>query len=189
MNTRNALGEQFCHSDLDALLADGHELGSHTLNHVSCRNVGPDAFEKEVRSGKEALQRLTGCSAVNFAYPYGHVTAMAKKRLDRSMMSCRGIYSGVNGPKVDCNLLRANSLYGSLGNFHTAEDLLVKHASAQQWVVFYTHDVQSKPSEFGCTPELLESAVQCAVRLGYIVATVSTVLTRYASPAADARIH
>jgi len=48
----------------------------------------------------------------NFAFPFGDVTLNAKRKIDQDVTSCRSIFNGLNGPEIDLNLLRANSLYG-----------------------------------------------------------------------------
>jgi len=179
MDTENALGPQFSQSDLEGVLNDGHELGSHTLSHVSCRQLSTSAFERDVHRGKDAIRELIGTNAANFAYPFGHVTVAAKRRIGSVMRTCRGIYGGVNGPSVDCNLLRANSLYGDTDQLPKVELLLTNHQEAAQWIVFYTHDVRANPSEFGCTPSLLEKTLSAALRLGYSVETIDGVMTKH----------
>lgn len=179
MNTENALGPQFGQSDLEGLVHEGHELGSHTLTHVSCRRLSTTSFERDVNRGREAIRELTGADPENFAYPFGHVTPAAKKRIGGLMRSCRGIYGDANGPSVDCNLLRANDLYGDIDQLPKIELLLSKHQEAKRWVIFYTHDVRSDPSEFGCTPALLERTISAALRLGYVVDTINGVLSKH----------
>jgi peptidoglycan/xylan/chitin deacetylase (PgdA/CDA1 family) len=182
MNSQNDLGEQFTAEDLDSLLAGGHELASHTFYHSSCRKLPLTAFERDVEKGKFAISEMTGFTPSNFAYPYGHVTTSAKKRIGMRMRSCRGIYSGANGPTADLNLLRANSLYGDVDQLPRVESLLNKNANTQNWVIFYTHDVRSNPSPFGCTPQLLERAISAALAFGFRISTVDQALTGQPEP-------
>lgn len=177
MNTQNELGDQFTPDDLHCLWADGHELASHTFSHMSCRKVSLQTFENDVQQGRNALREITGCDPSNFAYPYGHVTLTAKKRMGTQMRSCRGIWGGVNGPTADLNLLRANELYGDLDRLADVEFLLSENEQRAGWLIFYTHDVRSSPSPFGCTPKLLEKAVSLVVKRGFSVAPVEEVLT------------
>ena len=114
LNRRNALGDQLTRADVDGLLRDGHELGCHTFHHSSCRSLSLTAFERDVSRGRDAIRELTGYDAANFAYPYGHVSIEAKRRIGVLMDSARGIYGGINAPSADLNLLRANSLYGDI---------------------------------------------------------------------------
>jgi hypothetical protein len=91
------------------------------------------------------------------------------------MGSCRGNFGGVNGPVVDLNLLRANSLYGDIGEFGAVTRLL-SESEAGGWLIFYTHDVRERPSPFGCTPALLEQAVAQALNKGFTIAPVAAVI-------------
>jgi len=176
MNTANDSGEQFRAGDLESLLERGHELASHTFGHVSCRALSGAAFCRDVEKGAKAVEEITGLEATNFAYPFGHVSLETKRALGSSVSSARGIIPGFNGPEVDLNLLRANSLYGDVDSVGPAEKLIVENAQRKSWLIFYTHDVQPQPSAYGCTPALLARAVECAVRSGCQILTVQKAL-------------
>jgi peptidoglycan/xylan/chitin deacetylase (PgdA/CDA1 family) len=177
MDTSNDLGEQFHLDDLYSVAAEGHELATHTFSHQSSRRVPLGAFQEDVRRGRSAIGEIANLAATgNFAYPYGEVTLSAKAAVGREMTSCRGIYGGFNGPLVDLNLLRANSLYGDIGRFEMAEKLIQRNAVHQGWLIFYTHDVRPNTSPYGCTPELFESTARLAVRSGARVLPVAEVL-------------
>jgi peptidoglycan/xylan/chitin deacetylase (PgdA/CDA1 family) len=177
MNSSNELGDQFKPQDLDALLADGHELGSHTFSHLSCRKVPLRMFEEDLQKGRNSLHELTGYDPVNFAYPFGHVTVRAKKRVGSQMSSCRGTWYGINGPAADLNLLWANSLYGDVESLPEIESLLQLTEDRGGWLILYTHDVRRRPSRFGCTPALLEKTLSSAVRRRLQIVPVRQVLS------------
>jgi peptidoglycan/xylan/chitin deacetylase (PgdA/CDA1 family) len=165
MGQVNALGPQFCPEDLQTLLEDGHELGSHTFGHVSGRSTSLPSFEADVLKGKQAVEEIAGAGPLHqFSYPYGQVTFRAKRRLGAGMSSCRGIFGGVNQSPVDLNLLRANSLYSESLNLAGIRRLLELNEQRRSWLIFYTHDVSGCPSSFGCTPAEFESVVRLAVR-------------------------
>ena len=189
MNTSNELGEQFRRDDLDALLQRGHELASHTLHHVSGRALSCAAFCQEVEDGRQAIRQATGADPLNFAYPFGAVTLQTKRALrfgptPNGLSSARGIIPGLNGPELDLNLLRANSLYGGLGSASRAKNqaknqakkMIAENILRKTWLIFYTHDVQPNPSPYGCTPDLLEAVVEEAVQSGARVLTVQEAL-------------
>jgi peptidoglycan/xylan/chitin deacetylase (PgdA/CDA1 family) len=177
MNSSNELGEQFRSEDLDCLLADGHELASHTYGHVSCYSVSRSTFIREVAKGRKAIEEITGqVDSGNFAFPFGEVTLNAKRDLGRGVASCRGIWQGFNGPEVDLNLLRANSLYGGSYNNDRVEALILENERQKSWLIFYSHDVQDTPSRFGCTPALLEFAVSFASQRTARILTVADVV-------------
>jgi peptidoglycan/xylan/chitin deacetylase (PgdA/CDA1 family) len=176
MNTENGSGEHFRAGDLDLLLENGHELGSHTFGHVSSRTVSCAAFCDDVRKGSQAVAGVTGVEAANFAYPFGHMTLQTKRSLAASVSSARSNIPGFNGPEVDLNMLRANRLYGNLDQAKMVEELIAENVKRKGWLIFYTHDVQPNPSAFGCTPALLELAVACAARSDCRILTVREAL-------------
>jgi peptidoglycan/xylan/chitin deacetylase (PgdA/CDA1 family) len=176
MNTSNDLGDQLRTEDIDSLLADDHELGCHTFSHISCRSVPLSTFESDMQKGRDAIREMTGCDAANFAYPYGHITLHAKKRIGTQMTSCRGIYGGINGPVADLNVLRANSLYGDVDRFAEVESLFLHNRQRGGWLIFYTHDVRPNPSPFGCTPALLDKSISLAYENGFRILPVRDVI-------------
>ena len=180
MNTSNHLGDHFSHRDLHSLITDGHELACHTFSHISCRTVPFPEFEADVNRGRDAIRKTTGYEPVNFSYPFGHVTLTAKKKLSAQLRSCRGIYGGVNAPTIDLNLLRANGLYGDVDRLPEMESLLSRNAQLGGWLIFYTHDVRSTPSEFGCTPALLEKVIAAAAGRGSRIVPIDQVVSRAA---------
>lgn len=182
MNITNELGDHFKQEDIDSLLADGHELGSHTFSHVSCRTVSLQAFESDVLKGRQVIRSLTGYDTENFAYPFGHASIRSKKRIGALMRSCRGIYSGINDSIADLNLLRANSLYGDINQHSYFESLLAANVSRRGWLIFYTHDVRRNPSPYGCTPALFDQVVTLAVESGCRIASIKDSLIHLQQP-------
>ena len=176
MNVSNELGELFVADDLRPLVEKGHELGTQTFHHSSCRSVSLAAFRSDVQRGMEAVERIAGHNSTNFAYPYGHVTLRSKKALGPVLTSSRSIIPGFNGPEIDLNLLRANRLYGDVDLSKPIEDLVLQNVKQKSWLIFYTHDVRPSPSEYGCTPGLFEFAVSHAARSGSRILTVEQVL-------------
>ena len=177
ISTQNHLGEHFCTDDLLNLLATGHELGTHTYSHVSARALGLASYVDEVEKGYQALAEMPGLRVTrHFSYPFGEITLRVKRAIGPRMQSCRGIYPGLNGPRVDLNLLRANRLYGDVAGSLAAEALINENSRAQSWLIFYTHDVRTNPSPYGCTPALLTNVVRAAVKSGARIATVAEVL-------------
>jgi peptidoglycan/xylan/chitin deacetylase (PgdA/CDA1 family) len=178
MDRTNDLGKQFHAEDLRLLVEDGHELASHTKSHLSSREVSFAVFQDNVQKGREKIAELMGFEdSGNFAYPYGHVTFLAKRKLGPELLSCRGTCRGINGPDVDLNLLRANSLYGDLSQLDHACDLISRNQREKGWLIFYTHDIGGQPSKFGCTPELFEAVVAHAVKAGKIM-TIAAVMAQ-----------
>jgi peptidoglycan/xylan/chitin deacetylase (PgdA/CDA1 family) len=181
MNTRNDLGELFRREDLSSVLDRGHELASHTFSHLSARRVKYEAFRDDVKNGERAIREAMGVpGSGNFAYPYGDVTLGVKKKLGPQLMSSRGTCGGLNVPDVDLNLLRANSLYGDIECADAARRLIQENEEQEGWLIFYSHDVATKPSRFGCTPRLLDAICSFAGGRGARFMTVAQVLRELA---------
>jgi len=176
MSTCNELGEHFRPDDLERLLEKGHELASHTYSHISCRSVSCAQFCNDVEKGRQAVEEVTGAGCSNFAYPFGHVTLRTKQSLETIVTSARSVIPGFNGPEMDLNLLRGNSLYGNVDAAGRAEELIAENARRGTWLIFYTHDVSLNPSPFGCTPALCEAAVSCAAQSGCRILSVREAL-------------
>jgi peptidoglycan/xylan/chitin deacetylase (PgdA/CDA1 family) len=186
MNTSNHLGELFRKGDLPELLNEGHELASHTFSHVSCRSVSGSRFQEEVEKGRRAIEQITGqCDSGNFAFPFGEVTLGAKRKIGAQLTSCRGTWPGFNGPVVDLNLLRANSLYGGPEECVQVQDLILENEQRRTWLIFYSHDVRPDPSPFGCTPELLEHAVSFASQRNARILTVAETMAELIAPSRE----
>ena len=177
MGTDNTLGEQFRRADLHYLVERGHEVANHTFSHLSAQRTPFELFEQDVDRCEKAIRESTTFSAPSdFAYPYGEVTLTAKRKLGPRMQSCRGTCSGFNGPEVDLNLLRANSLYGDINQAEAAKRLILENEKRRSWLIFYSHDVVSEPSSFGCTPALLEAVVSFAAERHTRMLTVTDVV-------------
>jgi peptidoglycan/xylan/chitin deacetylase (PgdA/CDA1 family) len=164
MDQTNHLGEHFSRGDLERLLDDGHELGSHTFSHISCRTASPGEAEAEVIRGRHAVEEVTGVKkSHHFSYPYGHATIRTKARVGPMVTSCRGILPGINTSPVDLNLLKANSLYSHSLDLAAISRLIEANERCRGWLIFYTHDIGDRPSQFGCTPDEFETVLKLAV--------------------------
>lgn len=77
--------------DVEALVEQGHEIGSHTLNHCNLVEASGSQLQEEIAGSFELLQRRVG-SVRHFAWPYGrffHFSASAAKvAFDTGFVSC-----------------------------------------------------------------------------------------------------
>ena len=177
MDKVNSLGRQFSAADLKNLLRDGHELGSHTFDHLSCRSTSFQDFQANVIKGMKAIDRLSGGGLPQqFSYPKGHALFRGKRKIGAVFSSCRGIIPGINESPVDLNLLRANSLYSCCFDIEVISRLFEANERCRGWLIFYTHDISDNPSSFGCKPEDFESVVNLAVKKQNIILPVGQVL-------------
>lgn len=170
------LGEQFNKEDLRELAAKGHELGSQTFSHLSGRSTALATFETDVQRGMREIESMTGIEPTNFAYPYGHVTLRLKRTIGPTMTSSRSVIPGFNGPVVDLNLLKAHRLYGGTEQVSCLREAIAENVRRKTWLIFYTHDVRSDHSPFGCTAQLFEAVVEAVVKSGSRILPVGAVI-------------
>src|SRR3954452_4755575 len=58
-------------SDLRSLVAEGFELGGHSVSHVSLSHLSRKQLIREVRDCKQTLEQAIGKSIQMFCYPNG----------------------------------------------------------------------------------------------------------------------
>jgi len=164
----------FTSDDVRHLMEDGHDLQCHSFGHVSAHRNSMAEYREDVERGKRAIAAVRpDHRCEHFAYPYGHVTWVAKKELAQIFTSCRVTSGGLNAPAADLNLLRANQLYSDSVPLEAVRQLIAHARSLGGWLIFYTHDVRSAPSRFGCTPQYFEDAVRLTKDSGATIMTVS----------------
>src|SRR5690625_7294467 len=56
-------------------LEGGHEIGSHTQDHVHLPRIAPAEAKKQITQSKTDLEQLLGPKLTPFCYPYGHKPA------------------------------------------------------------------------------------------------------------------
>jgi len=183
-------GELFCAEDLKQLLTEGHELGSHSFSHLSCRRTPQDFFLTDVEKGRDEVKKFIGDFVPqHFSYPYGHFNLRVIRCISRTFASCRSVIKGINLSPINPLLLRANNLYSTTIDTDAMTSLLWKNNRMRGWLIFYTHDVREKPSRWGCRPNEFEKAVRLAVRMGARVLTVGAALKAVGLAPSNLAVH
>lgn len=125
---------------------------------------------------RQLLESLAGVGKVtDFAYPYGQISIRAKRELGRSYRTLRSVYAGLNGPRSDLHMLRANPLYSHSLDLNAVR-LLAEHASRLgAWLIFYTHSVTEAPDAHSCTARDLEKVIEICKHAGLCFRSVKSV--------------
>jgi len=155
-------------------LSNGHELGCHTYNHIHFyQNSNLNFVENNIRTNRDKLNEL-GIQETfqNFSYPYGEQTKKSKKIVSKIFKTGRGIDHGVNRNKVDLHNLKAVKLYEYLHTIDEIYSILEDFDKFGGWLIFYTHDVQTDFSKYGCSPEYFEKIVQKCKNLNIDIKTI-----------------
>jgi peptidoglycan/xylan/chitin deacetylase (PgdA/CDA1 family) len=162
-----------------ALHQSGHEIGCHTFSHRAVPGLSRGDLEAEIARNGHFLRNVAdGLEPVSFAYPYGELSLAAKFALKRRFVACRGVRNGVNRGWVDLGQLRVVDLFGTALDAIRIDTALRTALASNGWIIFYTHDVEDRPTRFGCAPQVLEAALARVLELGFEVGTVAATLRR-----------
>ena len=168
MGQTSVLGPLFLRRDLEDLLAQGHELGSHTYAHLDPWETRPEIFEESIAENDRALEALIpGAAFRTFSYPLQFPRPGTKRRVSgRFPCSRGGGRDRTNSGWIDLNLLEACFLTRAREDLAPIRDLIDRNRRARGWLIFATHDIGDRPSPHGCTPAFFESVVRLAVASG-----------------------
>lgn len=173
--TTNHLGLHMSESDVLAAHESGHEIGDHTYDHIDATTVSLKIFEQNIDKNQACLEALGLPASETFAYPYGQVNLRSKKLVEQKFKGARGIMSHVHSSSADLNQINSNRLYAGQGY-----EALLKEISrlkdTPSWMTIFTHDVRDTPSEYGCSPEQLNSVISAVKKSGATVMTVANAI-------------
>jgi len=151
--------------DIVTLHRNGHEIGCHTFSHQRACDLSAESLAAEIEDNQRYLRSLDPSIKVeNFAYPFGYGSFVRKHQLRTAFQSCRSIMPGVNSGAVDLQFLRALPLIDRRIDRDGIERAFDKAQTTNGWLIFYGHDVAERPSLYGCTPALMNHALEAAAR-------------------------
>jgi peptidoglycan/xylan/chitin deacetylase (PgdA/CDA1 family) len=149
--------------DIVALHDKGHEIGCHTFSHKRACDLDARTLADEIKRNRAYLRTLKPSIEVeNFAYPFGYGSYVRKGQLKKEFKSCRSIAPGVNSGTVDLQFLRALPLIDYRIDRSAIERAFDEALNTNGWLIFYSHDVAGRPSPYGCSPALMNHALEAA---------------------------
>jgi peptidoglycan/xylan/chitin deacetylase (PgdA/CDA1 family) len=165
--------------DIVRLHHGGHEIACHTFSHPRATDLDAAAMTAEIETNRRYLTALdSSIKLENFAYPYGLASVPRKTQLRRIFRSSRGIHPGVNNGIVDLQLLRAMPLTQQHIDRDGINRAFDEAVATNGWLIFYSHDVETSPSPYGCSPQLLRHALEAASRRNIPALSVAAALQR-----------
>jgi peptidoglycan/xylan/chitin deacetylase (PgdA/CDA1 family) len=151
--------------DIVDLHRKGHEIGCHTFSHQRACDLSAESLAAEIKHNQRYLRSLDPSIKVeNFAYPFGYGSFVRKHQLRTAFQSCRSIMPGVNSGTVDLQFLRAFPLIERRIDLDEIERAFDEAQTTNGWLIFYSHDVVDRPSPYGCSPALMNHALEAASR-------------------------
>jgi len=164
-------------ADLDRLLGDGHELGCHTFSHLDGAAVTASQFEQSIEANRTGLA-ASGLDARFdvFAYPLDGPALATKRVAGARFLGCRGGGQDLNSGVIDLSLLKSYFLDArNRGRIDEVMSLLERNAAEKGWLIFSTHDVEARPSRYGCESGYFNAVVKLAIQSGAQVLPMSHV--------------
>ena len=180
----NHHGELFEPEDLLSLKENGHEIACHGYSHLDASRLPAEVVTADAARNRAFLKAAGLQDApTSYAFAYGESTPQAKKRLLETYSSLRGVQPGINRGVADRGLLKAVPLDGGDDGLKRAVEAVKDVARNPGWLIFYGHDVQKQPSEWGCSPEFLDVVLHAVEQSGAQVMTQSEALAAIESRA------
>ena len=155
----------------------GHEIACHTFSHVRTTDLNEATLAAEIENNRRYLMALDPSIRIeNFAYPYGVGSVWRKGQLKKAFRSSRGIVPGINSGVADLQFLRATPLINRDIDCNGIDRAFDEAVANNGWLIFYSLDVATEPSPYGCSPSLLRYALEAATRRNVQVLSVAGAL-------------
>lgn len=152
--------DQYLALDLKDIVAEGHEIGSHSFSHLPVHTLSnADIRADEAANQAFFREHLGDYQVTGFAYPYGEASPRTKGVYNDLYVANRGIIAGLNATWFDLAQLKAVGLERRSWRADRIEALIRHAARRKAWLIFYTHDVSDDPSPYGATPDMLDHAI------------------------------
>jgi peptidoglycan/xylan/chitin deacetylase (PgdA/CDA1 family) len=164
-------------ADARRLAEAGHEIGCHTFSHLECGPAGPGRIERDTAANVAVLEDLCGVVPATFAYPFGDLSAEAKRALAPRFRLMRAVQPGLVRRGSDLNQAPSPGVQGPEGEARAA-DWIDRATAGRAWLILNVHDVRAEPSPWGCRPEALARLVARARAQGCEILPVARALDR-----------
>jgi len=172
MNKTTSTGEQFGRAEIEALTKAGHEIGAHSHTHLDCSKAQVNQVRSDIQVNLAHLNDLGVKDIQSFAYPYGETQHALKHALKSEFLTARGVLAGENTPRADRMQLRALEISGQDWTVQRARKAIDAAKTSPAWIVIFTHDVTTSPSDYGTTPQALKDLAQAAQDIGAEIITM-----------------
>jgi peptidoglycan/xylan/chitin deacetylase (PgdA/CDA1 family) len=157
---------QFDREDLAAVATAGHEIGCHTFDHLRVVFADKAAIESTLARNAAFVRDVAGVEMTTFAYPFGHANLATKYMIAKRFKAARGIWAGANAPAIDMAQVQASPLESRSFDLAAYDALIAQAKASNGWLVFFAHDVDDSPSDYGCTPAQLDAVLKRVVEAG-----------------------
>jgi peptidoglycan/xylan/chitin deacetylase (PgdA/CDA1 family) len=155
-------------AQLKILVADGHEIGCHGMNHIKVSEENQEQYiETEI---KPALQLLSeyGFTVSSFAYPFGASTTYLDSMLTNYFTFIRkanynyldtliSVYPEIFTQKAKYCVTDAMGFDGNYNiSMDNLENAILKAKRTDSYLVLYAHAINNSGDNYSTTPQYLE---------------------------------
>ena len=165
LGTTNHHGLQMSAKDVKDAHKRGHEIGGHGFSHIDAIDIEFESFVADEMRNRSTLDAMGLPPCRTFAYPFGQTNKALKMRLGSDYEGLRGITPGPMVNQLDLNQIRSTPLFrGAPFDAAMAQIKALKNTPA--WLTFFTHDIQTAPTEWGCTPAQMDAVIGAVKSVG-----------------------
>lgn len=103
-------------SDIEDLVASGHTIGSHSLNHLDLTSISTSSAKNEIRASKQMLEERFNVIIDSFSFPFGkHTNALVKICYD---VGYKYVFTSANGinRSLKVQYIKRNNIYNNIGD-------------------------------------------------------------------------
>ncbi len=164
---------------VQAFIAAGHEIGSHTVTHADLAKLTPAELSAELENSRNTLQQMFGVSvAESIASPYGSYSAATVAAIKQVYQSHRTTDIGYNSKD---NFNPYNILIQHINTDTTPEEVatwIAKAKAEKTWLVLVYHKVMNggTADDYAVTPSDLDTELNMIKASGIEVKTISQAL-------------
>lgn len=164
---------------VQAFIAAGHEIGSHTVTHADLAKLTQAELNAELENSRATLQQLFGVTvAESIASPYGSYSAASVAAIQQVYASHRATDIGYNSKD---NFNPYNILIQHINTDTTPEEVsswIAKAKADKTWLVLVYHKVMNggTANDYAVTPADLDSELGMIQASGIEVKTISQAL-------------
>ena len=103
-------------SDIEDLIASGHTIGSHSLNHLDLTSISTADAKAEIQTSKEILEERFNIAIDSFSFPFGKYNkTLIKICYD---VGYRHVYTSVCGvnKSLEVHYIKRNNIYNNISD-------------------------------------------------------------------------
>ena len=159
-------------SQTNEMFSEGHEIGSHSLNHADLTSLTPEEIIFQLSESKRILEDY-GFEIASFAYPFGYNNSLIKQLLAQNGYSSgRATIEGVNLKNSDPYAVKVLPILVGT-QLADVKNEIDKALTDKSWLVLLFHQINYGGDQYSTTPEMFSAITNYLNQKRAQVVTVS----------------